>query len=540
MNCQVKIRQHVNRGYIPSAKRFKEIDKLALDDSLPMKVKEIIAYTYDIAGEYQKLANYLDKIQALPDYLIELKSQAHRRLGEFAKALDLVKMLYQKGYCNMNYIKSALMNDHFFLGHYSEAFSLAKQLIENKHIQITQNDTVFSYLYHTYLNLQNHDQVIEICENYLKNSPPYDRACVNLLAAAYFNKMEFSKAKEQVQRMVDVDPEDKIALINLANICLLLEENELAAEYWTRALELEPTLLKDKDDLIAVLEKVGIWNKIASYAKSDRSAGVESMPRSSKVEMSSSSLASSESAYKPTNQAPAKAEQKRDAGLWVNKIGSPTIRRNFLTLAPVSSSPVTGSLEGSSSKTDLWDNLRDKQAIIDYTKQAIQKEGEKQVAILLKDSSKLGFVPSYQREVRKETKKLERKEEGKGQAPIPKPSDRDIYAIDGGKLYVKLDYRNVEEQVRNQGHGSSDDVMKDINTALETRRIARLEGQSGIKYLSATTVELKLTGRFSKDIRVLGEIREGSYQNKQGETVKYKYAILSSVKNHQEIARGVG
>jgi hypothetical protein len=63
---------------------------------------------------------------------------------------------------------------------------------------------------------------------------------------------------------------------------------------------------------------------------------------------------------------------------------------------------------------------------------------------------------------------------------------------------------------------------------------------SRIKYLSATTVELKLTSLLGRDIRVLGEIREASYQNKQGETVKYQYAILSSVESHKGIARGVG
>jgi hypothetical protein len=173
-------------------------------------------------------------------------------------------------------------------------------------------------------------------------------------------------------------------------------------------------------------------------------------------------------------------------------------------------------------------------------KQAFKKEGEALAEKLSKAIHKLGFGPSYQKELRevmRETKK-ERKEESKEQTSIPKPTDKDVYAIEGGKLYVQLNYRAVKEQAEKWHRGKSDSIMQEIVATLEKARNARDYGQSGIKYLSATTVELKLTSLLGRDIRVLGEIREASYQNKQGETVKYQYAILSSVENHKGVERG--
>jgi hypothetical protein len=134
---------------------------------------------------------------------------------------------------------------------------------------------------------------------------------------------------------------------------------------------------------------------------------------------------------------------------------------------------------------------------------------------------------------------LEHKAQHKVKMSLPRPGDKDVYEIEQGKLYIKLDYARVKNEVTDLYAGSAGNIMSKINATLENIRIARKTEQWGIKYLPikpgkpGKRVELKFNG----DLRIWGDLQQGEYLNQDGQTIKYQYAILGEVAGHNKMAR---
>jgi tetratricopeptide (TPR) repeat protein len=528
---------------------------------------------------WPKLIEYAERVNeevGMIPSLLEAQSMAYKALGKLDKVLEVDKSIYSmKDYQPKRNILFDILLAHYALEDYQQVFDTATEMIRKGKVEKNiRGFDVISFLEGAYEQTKNHGKIIELCQLYLQTNPLYHRNCLLLLFQVYFNIGKYNKAEKYLQIILQNEPDNITALEQLVSIALVNGDKDLTIESGIKLVKLKPTYFADNDDLKTILKDHGIWDKIAPYAKfeaespasgsdveeaenelpavsvlQEQSSSVSSstqpseipapsMASSTKADGVTSLQASSESTFQPAKPALPKVEEQQKPGQWVKKVAPKVVRRDSLTQA--SSSAVVSILKRSPSKESLRD--KDKQTILEYMKQAFKKEGDALAKKLLDILPKLGLGPSYQKELRKVTRepKKELKEESKEQSSIPKPNDPDVYAIDGGKLYVKLDYHKVKEQAEEWHRGKSDSIMQEIVATLEKARNARDYGQSGIKYLSATTVELKLTSLLGRDIRVLGEIREASYQNKQGETVKYQYAILSSVESHKGIARGVG
>jgi tetratricopeptide (TPR) repeat protein len=146
---------------------------------------------------------------------------------------------------------------------YGETSDELKNLIER--FEKAPDSRLFAPLADAYRKKGEVDKAIELCEKGIEMYPDYVSARV-ILGKCYYDKGATERARAEFAHVLEVDPENMVALKYMAEILLAEDKKRDAAEHYQRLLSIDPT----NQDAARILKEIEAQFRVKEIDLSDR------------------------------------------------------------------------------------------------------------------------------------------------------------------------------------------------------------------------------------------------------------------------------